>query len=81
MLSAREIEVLRLVAEEKTDREIGAILFVSRRTVNAHVSHILEHLGVASRQAAVERARELGFLNGAVNALHGDWRRDGAGSA
>lgn len=80
-LSARELEVLRLVAEEKTDREIGAILFVSRRTVNAHVSHILGHLGVASRQAAVERARELGFLNGAVNAQHDDWRGDGASSA
>jgi predicted ATPase/DNA-binding CsgD family transcriptional regulator len=61
-LTAREGEVLRLVAEGKTDREIGELLCVSRRTVNAHIANILGQLGVHSRQDAVARARDLGWL-------------------
>jgi non-specific serine/threonine protein kinase len=61
-LSPREDEVLRLLASNKTDREIAEILFISRRTVNAHVASILGHLGVHSRQEAVARARELALL-------------------
>jgi predicted ATPase/DNA-binding CsgD family transcriptional regulator len=61
-LTARECEVLRLVAEGKTDREIAEILFLSRRTVNAHVASIRGQLGVHSRKAAVDRARTLGVL-------------------
>jgi non-specific serine/threonine protein kinase len=61
-LSAREQEVLRLVAQARTDREIAATLFLSQRTVNAHVASILGKLGVANRRAAASRARELGLL-------------------
>jgi DNA-binding NarL/FixJ family response regulator len=53
---------LRLLAKGKTDREIAELLFVSRRTVNAHVTNILSQLGVHSRHEAVARARELALL-------------------
>ena len=55
-LTAREVEVLRLIADGCTDREIGEALFVSRRTVTSHVASILTKLGVASRAAAVAYA-------------------------
>jgi DNA-binding CsgD family transcriptional regulator len=48
-LSAREFEVARLVAAGHTNREIAARLFVSPKTVGAHVEHILTKLGVARR--------------------------------
>jgi predicted ATPase/DNA-binding CsgD family transcriptional regulator len=62
-LTAREGEVLSLLAHGKTDREIGELLFISRRTVNAHVASILSHLDVHSRQDAVARAVALGLLH------------------
>jgi DNA-binding NarL/FixJ family response regulator len=61
-LTARELEVLRLLADGRTDREIAEALFVSRRTVNAHVASILAKLGVSSRREAATRAREEGWL-------------------
>jgi len=57
--------VLTLLADGKTDREIGEILFISRRTVNGHVANILSHLAVHSRHDAVARARDLGLLRAA----------------
>jgi DNA-binding CsgD family transcriptional regulator/tetratricopeptide (TPR) repeat protein len=51
-LSAREVEVLRLVAQGMTDREVGAELFISHHTVARHVSSILNKIGVDSRTAA-----------------------------
>jgi predicted ATPase/DNA-binding CsgD family transcriptional regulator len=62
VLTAREHDVLRLVAQARTDREIAATLFLSPRTVNAHVASILGKLDVANRRAAVARARELDLL-------------------
>jgi non-specific serine/threonine protein kinase len=61
-LSPREDEVLRLLASNKTDREIAEVLFISRRTVNAHVASILGKVGVHSRQEAVAWAREQALL-------------------
>jgi non-specific serine/threonine protein kinase len=55
-LSFRELEVLRLLAEGKSDREIAADLFISRHTVSRHVSNILGKLGVDSRTAAATYA-------------------------
>ena len=57
-LSARELEVLRLVADGKTNHAIAAELFLSERTVDRHVSHILDKLGVRSRTAAAMYAIE-----------------------
>ncbi len=53
-LTARERDVLRLLATGQTDREIAAALFLSPRTVNTHVANILAKLGVATRQAAAQ---------------------------
>jgi predicted ATPase/DNA-binding CsgD family transcriptional regulator/DNA-binding XRE family transcriptional regulator len=55
-LTARELQVLRLVAEGSSDREIAAALFLSRRTVTSHLTSILNKLSVASRSAAVAYA-------------------------
>jgi ATP/maltotriose-dependent transcriptional regulator MalT len=51
-LTARELEVLRLVAAGMTNRAIAADLFLSERTVDRHVSNIFGKLGVSSRAAA-----------------------------
>lgn len=61
-LSPRQREVLQLVAEGETDREIAAALFLSPRTVNTHVANILAKLGVASRRDAAAWARAHGVL-------------------
>jgi DNA-binding NarL/FixJ family response regulator len=55
-LTARELQVLRLVAAGKTNRSIAADLFLSERTVERHVSNILTKLGVSSRAAATAYA-------------------------
>lgn len=52
-LSAREIEVMRLMAEGMSNQEIGDTLYISGRTAGTHVSNILGKLGVHSRAAAV----------------------------
>lgn len=61
-LTVREAEVLSLVAEGRTNREIGRALFLSEATVKSHLVHIFTKLGVGSRTAAVARARELGAI-------------------
>lgn len=52
-LSAREREILPLLAARWTDREIGAALCISHRTVTTHVSHIFTKLGINSRREVV----------------------------
>jgi DNA-binding CsgD family transcriptional regulator len=54
-LTAREIEVLRLVATGKSNDEIGQNLFISPKTASVHVSHILAKLQVSSRTEAAAR--------------------------
>lgn len=61
-LTARQAEVLGLVATGATNSQIAEQLVVSVRTVDHHVSAALAKLGVETRQAAVERAHELGIL-------------------
>jgi DNA-binding CsgD family transcriptional regulator len=51
-LTARELEVLEHVAAGRSDREIAALLFVSVRTVQKHLEHVYEKLGVRTRTAA-----------------------------
>jgi ATP/maltotriose-dependent transcriptional regulator MalT len=57
-LTARELEVLRLVATGKTNRSIAADLFLSEKTVARHVSNIFTKLGISSRAAATAYAYE-----------------------
>jgi LuxR family maltose regulon positive regulatory protein len=61
-LSDRELAVLRLLATDLTQREIGEALYVSFNTVKSHVKSIFRKLDVATRPDAVSRARELGLL-------------------
>ena len=61
-LTRREHDVLRQMAEQKTDREIADALFLSPRTVNWHVASILDKLDAATRREAVTKARASGML-------------------
>jgi DNA-binding NarL/FixJ family response regulator len=61
-LSAREIEVLELVAQGHTNPEIGKLLHVSHATVKTHLIHINKKLRVDDRTAAVTAAFALGIL-------------------
>lgn len=61
-LSERELAVLRLLATDLTQREIGQALYVSFNTVKTHVKSIFRKLDVATRPDAVSRARELRLL-------------------
>jgi len=63
-LSAREREVLALLVEGRTNREIGQALFISEKTASVHVTHILDKLGVNSRTAAAAAAVRDGLLPG-----------------
>lgn len=59
---AREIEVLRVLAEGKTNRVIAEELFISEKTVASHVSHIFTRLGVSTRAAATAYAYDHDLL-------------------
>lgn len=61
-LSPREIEVLNLIARGKSNKEIGAVLFISEGTVKTHVLSIHEKLGVGDRTEAVVIAIKRGIL-------------------
>jgi LuxR family maltose regulon positive regulatory protein len=61
-LTARELEVLALLAAGQPNQAIAEELVISLDTVKRHVSHVLGKLGVANRTQAVTRARALGLL-------------------
>jgi HD-GYP domain-containing protein (c-di-GMP phosphodiesterase class II) len=61
-LSEREVDVLRLIARGRSDRDAAAILHLSSRTVHHHVQHIYDKLGVATRAAATLFAMQHGLL-------------------
>jgi LuxR family maltose regulon positive regulatory protein len=61
-LTARELEVLALLAEGKANQSIAKELMVSLDTVKKHISHILDKLGAVNRTEAVARARQLGLI-------------------
>jgi non-specific serine/threonine protein kinase len=62
ILSEREHEVLALILDGRTDREIGDALFISHRTVNKHVANILAKLDVPTRSAAAAWAKDAGLF-------------------
>jgi DNA-binding CsgD family transcriptional regulator len=61
-LTGREIEIVRLVAARRSNKEIGAALGISARTASTHLSNIFTKLGVESRGELADRAREAGLL-------------------
>jgi DNA-binding CsgD family transcriptional regulator len=61
-LTPRELEVLLLVAEGRTNREIGELLFMSEKTASVHVSRILAKLDVGGRVEAAAVAHRLGLV-------------------
>jgi len=60
-LTERELAVLRLLDANRSNREIGRILYVSLNTVKAHVKSIYRKLEVSSREEAAEQARARGL--------------------
>jgi DNA-binding NarL/FixJ family response regulator len=62
-LTAREVEILRLVAEGLTNRQIAQKLSVARNTARNHVQNVITKLGVSDRTQAAVRAIELGLLS------------------
>jgi len=62
-LSVREVEVLRLVAQGATNRQIAETLVISVKTVNAHITHILNKIGCDNRTAATTFAIQHGLLH------------------
>jgi DNA-binding CsgD family transcriptional regulator len=60
-LTARELEVLGLLVEGASNHRIAAALFITRRTVNAHLEHILAKLGTPTRTQAAVHALRLGL--------------------
>jgi DNA-binding CsgD family transcriptional regulator len=67
-LTGRELEVLRLVAAGRSNREIAAELFISPKTASVHVSNILGKLGAASRGEAAAKAHTLRLFDSAAPA-------------
>ena len=61
-LTPREYEILLLIAEGLSNREIGEKLFVSENTVKTHSSRLFDKMGVSRRVQAVQKGRELGLI-------------------
>jgi DNA-binding CsgD family transcriptional regulator len=61
-ISARELEVLRLMAEGLSNQEIAARLFVSLNTIKTHSANIFEKLDVRRRTQAVDKAKKLNII-------------------
>jgi DNA-binding CsgD family transcriptional regulator len=61
-LTKREIEVLGLVIEGKSSKEVADELYVSKRTVDFHLANIYEKLQVSNRVQAFRRATSLGLI-------------------
>ena len=65
-LSPREREILELLAEGQSQREIAATLVISPKTVGTHIQHVLAKLGVHSRAQAIAAAYSRGLVDSMV---------------
>ncbi|WOE32223.1 MULTISPECIES: response regulator transcription factor [unclassified Acinetobacter] len=62
LLSKRELEILNLVSQGMSNREIAEALFLSKYTIECHIKHIYRKLSVSNRSKAIYTARNLGLL-------------------
>lgn len=62
-LSTREMEILHLLAEGKSNKDIGKDLWISEQTVKTHVSHIFEKMGTKDRTETVAKALRTGLVD------------------
>jgi two-component system NarL family response regulator len=74
-LSKREMQVLTLVAQGLTYKEVGARLFVSERTIKYHMGEIVSRLQMGNRDQVIEYARRSGLIGGA-SAFQGRFRKE-----
>lgn len=61
-LTKRELEILSLIVEGHSSKQVADMLFVSKRTVDFHLDNIYEKLQVTNRMQALQRASRLGLL-------------------
>ncbi len=61
-LTKREIEVLSLISEGKSSKDVASKLFVDKRTVDFHLANAFDKLSVSNRIQALRQATMLGFL-------------------
>lgn len=61
-ITLRELQILALIAEGLSNREIGERLFVSENTVKSHSSRLFDKLGVQRRTQAVQKGKQLGLI-------------------
>ena len=61
-LTDREVEVLNLVLDGKSSKEVAQTLYLSKRTIDFHLARIYEKLNVSNRVQAIRRAAELGLV-------------------
>jgi LuxR family maltose regulon positive regulatory protein len=62
LLSRREEQVITLLSQGSSNRQVAEVLFISENTVKKHISNIFAKLGVSNRTAAILRARDMGIL-------------------
>ena len=79
-LTPRELQVLRLLIEGRSNRQIAERLFISGKTTSVHVTNVLAKLGVHSRLEAVARARQLGLDRPVEDGDHDQRSRQGGRS-
>ena len=77
-LTPRELEILTLVADGASNREVAKGLWLSDQTVKFHLANTYRKLGVSTRRQAVDRARELGLLE---QSLDDEIEHDDAGES
>lgn len=64
ILTHREVQVLSLILEGRSSKEVATFLYLSKRTVDFHLARIYEKLNVTNRVQAIRRASELGLVHG-----------------
>jgi len=64
ILTHREVQVLALILEGRSSKDVAQTLYLSKRTVDFHLARIYEKLNVQNRLQAIRRAAELGLVTG-----------------